>query len=242
MYSFDAGLAGARVVRVPRCTDFQVDIEGIRRSSQAQPAPKLLFLTSPNNPDGSLLAKHDLAALLQLPLFVVVDEAYVEFAGLEHTVTDWVSVHENLAVLRTFSKWAGIAGLRLGYGIFPSWLMPYLWKAKQPYNINVAATAAGLASLEHCQEIQETVRAVIHERERLTVELDRFPFLAPIPSHANFVLCRVTGRDAHELQETLARQGVFLRYYAKPELENFIRVSAGRPEDTDRLLSALRMA
>ena len=79
----------------------------------------------------------------------------------------WVLEHDNLIVLRTFSKWAGIAGLRLGYGIFPAWLMPTLWKAKQPYNVNVAATVAGLASLAHRAEIQRTVDALIVERERL---------------------------------------------------------------------------
>ena len=186
-----------------------------------------------------MLSPRDLASLLQLPLFVVVDEAYVEFAGLERSVADWVLVHDNLAVLRTFSKWAGLAGLRLGYGVFPAWLMPHLWKAKQPYNVNVAATVVGLASLEHREEIQPTIDALIRERERLLVELARCSFLQPVPSHANFVLCRVIDRDAWELKEALAQQGILVRYYAKPGLENMIRVSAGRPEDTDRLLEAL---
>ena len=142
--------------------------------------PKLLFLTSPNNPDGSLLAPDDLRRLLDLPLIVVLDEAYIEFAGLERSVAGWVLERENLIVLRTFSKWAGIAGLRLGYGIFPGWLMPALWKAKQPYNVNVAATVAGLASLAHRAEIQTTVDALIVERERLLRELATVPVPAPL--------------------------------------------------------------
>ena len=105
----------------------------------------------------------------------MLDEAYIEFAGLERSVGGWVMERENLIVLRTFSKWAGIAGLRLGYGIFPGWLMPALWKAKQPYNVNVAATVAGLASLAHRAEIQATVDALIVERERLIVELAEVP-------------------------------------------------------------------
>ena len=142
-----------------------------------QGVPKLLFLTSPNNPDGSLLPPDALRRLLRLPVLVIVDEAYIEFAGLENSVAHWVLEHDNLIVLRTFSKWAGIAGLRLGYGIFPAWLMPALWKAKQPYNVNVAATVAGLASLSHRAEIQPTVDALIRERERLLQELGRVPFL-----------------------------------------------------------------
>jgi histidinol-phosphate aminotransferase len=120
--------------------------------------------------------------------------------------------------------------------------MPHLRKAKQPYNVNVAATVAGLASLRHRDEIQSTVDALIRERERLLIELGRVPFLEPVPSHANFVLCRVIGWNAKELKERLAAQGVLVRYYAKPGLENMVRVSAGRPEDTDRLLGALERA
>ncbi len=239
MYGFDAGLSGAAVVRVPRRDNFHVDVQAVHAAVDANPNAKLLFLTSPNNPDGSLLSPRDLAALLRLPVFVVVDEAYIEFAGLNRSVADWVLVHENLAVLRTFSKWAGLAGLRLGYGVFPSWLMPHLLKAKQPYNVNVAATVAGLASLQQREEIQPTVDALIRERERLLVELGKCAFLEPIPGHANFVLCRVIGRDAWALKEALAQQGILVRHYAKPGLENMIRVSAGRPEDTDRLLAAL---
>ena len=258
MYEFDAGLAGASVIEVPRRADFSVDLErisesanqrtrntqhGIRNTHHAPRtthyAPKLLFLTSPNNPDGSLLALDDLRRLLDLPLIVVLDEAYIEFAGLDKSVAHWVLERENLIVLRTFSKWAGIAGLRLGYGIFPSWLMPALWKAKQPYNINVAATVAGLASLVHRAEIQVTVDALIVERERLFRELAAFPFLRPYPSQANFFLCRVIDRDAKALKEALAGRGILVRHYAKPGLENCIRVSAGRPEQTDALLAAL---
>jgi histidinol-phosphate aminotransferase len=201
---------------------------------------KLLFLTSPNNPDGGMPSQDDLRRLLRLPLMVVVDEAYIEFAGLDKSVASWVSRHPNLIVLRSFSKWAGIAGLRLGYGIFPEWLMPTLMKAKQPYNVNVAATVAGLASLACCQEVQVTVDRLVAERDRLVRELARFPFLRPHPSQANFVLCSVVGREAGALKADLAQQGVLVRYYARPGLENYIRVSAGRPADTEALVAALR--
>jgi histidinol-phosphate aminotransferase len=245
MYSFDAGLVGARVIMVARREDFSVDVpaivQAVDRPPQGRAAPKLLFLTSPNNPDGSLLDPRDLARLLELPLLVVLDEAYVEFAGLACSVADWVREHSNLVVLRTFSKWAGIAGLRLGYGIFPDWLMPILWRAKQPYNVNVAATVAGLISLQQQPAIAPTIDALVRERERLQEELATIPYLRPYPSHSNFVLCRVTGRDARELKDRLARErGILVRYFARPGLENCIRVSAGRPEHTDALLAALR--
>lgn len=252
MYSFDAGLTGAQVLQAWRRPDFSVDVERIselanRQSGESRIAfdvsrftPKLLFLTSPNNPDGGLLDPAALKRLLALPLLVIVDEAYIEFAGLEHSRARWVIEYDNLIVLRTFSKWAGIAGLRLGYGVFPSWLMPTLWKAKQPYNVNVAATVAGLTSLAERAAIQPTIAALSAERERLYRALATVPFLHPYPSRANFVLCRVEGRDARELKAALAARGILVRHYAKPGLANCIRISAGRPEQTDALLEALK--
>jgi histidinol-phosphate aminotransferase len=217
-----------------------VDVSAIETAARANPATKLLFLTSPNNPDGSLLADAALQRLLALPLMIVLDEAYVEFAGLDCSRAAWVRQHTNLIVLRTFSKWAGLAGLRLGYGVFPDWLMPILWQAKQPYNVTVAAAVAGLASLAHRAAIWPTVEALIAERARLEIELACIPYLRPYPSRANFVLCRVEGRDAAELKAKLAQEGILVRYFARPGLENCIRVSAGRPSDTDALVEALR--
>ncbi len=243
MYEFDAAVNMGKVVHVWRDEAFRVDVEGIARairegSEKNGGKVKLLFLTSPNNPDGSMLPPEDLEALLALPVIVVVDEAYIEFAG-RPSLAPRVLEHENLIVLRTFSKWAGIAGLRLGYGIFPNWLMPHLWRFKQPYNVNVAATVAGLAALEDKAYYARTTAAIIAERNRLQRELARFPFLRPYPSYANFVLCRVEGMDAWALKQWLEGEGILVRYFRKPGLENCIRVSAGKPEHTDALLAAL---
>ena len=116
--------------------------------------PKVFFIASPNNPDGSLIEPDVMDELLSLPLLVVLDEAYIEFAGenlgasLEPNPRS--ASAGKFVVLRTFSKWAGLAGLRIGYGAFPKWLMPILWKSKQPYNVNVAASVAAQASLDAC--------------------------------------------------------------------------------------------
>jgi histidinol-phosphate aminotransferase len=245
MYSFDAGLVGARVFEVPRLADYSVDVNAVEslleRSNPAANGavqPKLLFLTSPNNPSGTWLPDADLVRLLALPLLVVLDEAYVEFAD-HASRADWVLRHENLVVLRTFSKAAGIAGLRLGYGICPQWLMEQLWKFKQPYNVNVAAAVAGLASLRAVDEILGVVARMKEERSRLLRGLQAIPYLDPVPSQANFILCRVTGREAGTLKAALEQRGVLVRYYKKPGLENCIRISVGRPDQTDRLLALL---
>jgi histidinol-phosphate aminotransferase len=263
MYSFDAALSGAKVIEVWRRENFAVDVEAIveqlseqRRNNRDEPAAnlpisqspqapktqpvvKLLFLTSPNNPTGNWLPDDDLVRLLELPVLVVLDEAYVEFAD-HPSRADWVLRHENLVVLRTFSKAAGIAGLRLGYGICPLWLMEQLWKFKQPYNVNVAATVAGLASLQHVDQITAVVGRIKKERGRLLARLQAVDFLQPYASQANFILCDVAGRNAKELKLALEKHGVLVRHYNKPGLQNCIRISVGRPEQTDRLFEELQ--
>lgn len=240
MYTFDTKLSGGRVIEVWRDQNFALDIEGIERAiATAKSPPKILFLTSPNNPDGGLISHTTLRRLLQLPLLVVVDEAYIEFAEGEGSVASWVPETPNLAVLRTFSKWAGLAGLRLGYGLFPLAIMEHLWKCKQPYNVNVAASVAGLASLEDLPLLRERIATLKRERDRLYTSLRQIPHLEPLPSQGNFILCRVEGISAAQLHRKLAANGILVRYYDKPGLRNFLRISAGRPQDSEQLLAAL---
>jgi histidinol-phosphate aminotransferase len=244
MYPFDTLLNAGQVVDVPRRADFSLDIPAIQKAVEAH-KPKALFLTTPNNPDGSLPTPAEINALLDLPVLVVVDEAYIEFTaeggwlGEQITRLSEVPRRENLVVLRTFSKWSGLAGLRVGYGAFPKGLLPALWKAKQPYNVNVAASAAALGSLADLDYLAGNVARLREERERLFGLLDSIPYLRPVPSQANFILCKVVGRSAKQLKEDLARQGVLVRYYANALLQDYIRVSVGRPRDSDALLAAL---
>lgn len=242
MYPFSTAVNGGRVVAVPRRADFSLDLAGIEAAVAGEPRAKVLFICSPNNPDGSRIDDAALRHLLALPLLVVLDEAYVDFVaadGLGSRLA-WVGEYENLVVLRTFSKLAGLAGLRLGFGAFPDWLLPTLWKIKQPYNVNVAASAAAIAALEDVAWLRDKVGRLVVERERLARELAAFGFLHAYPSQANFVLFRVAGRPAHDLKRALEREGVLVRYFNKPGVSNCIRISAGRPEDTDRLVAALR--
>jgi len=244
MYSFDAELNAARCVEVPRKTDFSLDMEDIHKAVEIH-QPKILFIASPNNPDGSLIDPQIMDDLLSLPLIVVLDEAYVEFAGdnlgASLSRIREVPLRENLVVLRTFSKWAGLAGLRIGYGAFPKWLLPTLWTAKQPYNVNVAASVAAQVSLEHVDELKQIVECLKGERNRLFTALQEIPYLRPYPTQSNFILCKVVERDAVELKSRLAEEhGIFIRYFNKPGLRDHIRISVGKLQDTDRLVEALK--
>lgn len=238
MYGFDAPLYHGQVIDVYRRANFSLDVDAIEAAVTRHSA-KLVFLCSPNNPSGNLIAPADIRRLLDLPATLVVDEAYIEFADSDG-LSGWVSDYPNLIILRTLSKWAGLAGLRVGYGIFPPALMPHLWKIKQPYNVNVAADIAAQASLQDVDFLLERVRLLVEQRGRLETAFAELPCLSPYPSCANFVLNRVRGMTAEDFRDRLARAGIIVRYYNKPRLTDHIRISAGTPEQVDRLLDALR--
>ena len=243
MYPFSTYVNLGQYITVHRTADFGLDVAGIEAAVASHPTTKLLFLCSPNNPSGNLISDDDLRRLLQLPVVVVLDEAYIEFAQVQGATSHigWTADYDNLCVLRTFSKLAGLAGLRVGYGAFPTWLVPHLMKIKQPYNVNVAANLAAQGALQDVAWLEEHVALLVQEREAMTAALAEFDFLRPFPSQSNFVLCEVVGRSAKELKLRLQSEyGVLVRHYSNELLNNYIRITAGRPEDTARLLAALR--
>jgi histidinol-phosphate aminotransferase len=180
----------------------------------------------------------ELDALLATGLLVVVDEAYAEFSGT--SVAAQVPERENLVVLRTFSKWAGLAGLRAGYGIMPASLADVLMHMKPPYSPNVAAEVAMLASLQDQEPLMERVGTIVAERDRMAAQLSALEFLDVFPSAANFVLTRIANGDGREVRDKLAATGIFVRYFDTPRLRDCIRISAGTEADTDRVTEALR--
>ncbi|XXG81182.1 hypothetical protein AAC387_Pa09g1878 [Persea americana] len=239
MYEFDAAVNGALVIKVPRKPDFSLNVSRIAEVVE-QEKPKCIFLTSPNNPDGSIINDVDLLKILDLPVLVVLDEAYIEFSGLDSKMA-WVKKYENLIVLRTFSKRAGLAGLRVGYGAFPLSIIEYLWRAKQPYNVSVAAEVAACAALQNPDYLEKVKNALVQERERIYEFLRELPFLKPYPSCSNFILCKViSGKDAKKLKEDLAQMGVMIRHYNSKELKGYVRISIGKPEHTNILMDCLR--
>ncbi|MDZ7728461.1 MAG: histidinol-phosphate transaminase [Dehalococcoidia bacterium] len=235
MYGFLARINRTPIVEAPRHPGFGLDVDAVARA--VADGANMVFVTSPNNPTGTVTSDEELRALCALDALVVVDEAYAEFA--EDSCVPYVASHSNLVVLRTFSKWAGLAGLRVGYGIANPALVERMMAIKQPYNVNVAADVAARAAIEHREEILPTLRALCQERDRMVEELGRFEWLEPVPSQANFVLFRVQGRSAAELAASLRRQGVLVRHYDRPDLRDYIRISAGRPSDTTRLVEAM---
>ncbi|MEZ4503816.1 MAG: histidinol-phosphate transaminase [Dehalococcoidia bacterium] len=235
MYAFDAELHGATVVEVPRAEDWSLDAGALL---EAASDAKVVFIPSPNNPTGDILPRDLALRLAETGALIVVDEAYIEFSHAESLAREAASGLP-LVVLRTFSKWAGLAGLRVGYGIMPPAIAETFMQIKQPYDLNVAAEVAALASLEDRAELDERACQITGERDRLAEALRATEWLSPSPSEANFLLCRLRDAEGAAVREALRRRGVFVRYFDTSRLRDYIRISIGTAEDTDRLLAAL---
>ena len=236
MYSFSADVAGANAVSVARDENFDIDIEAIRLA--ITPRTKAIFFPSPNNPTGNLVTEAQSRALLDTGLLVVADEAYYDFCG--QTLMNLLPEYRNLVVLRTFSKWAGLAGLRIGAGAMDAELAATMMGMKPPYNVNLAAEIALLASLEDTSNLLERVESIVTERSRLFGLLNDIPGIKPWPSQANFILCKMPEGRGLEVYEGMCRRGVFLRYFDNELLRDYIRVSVGKPEETDAVIAGFR--
>ncbi len=236
MYPFSTEVCGGEVIDVPRDKNFAIDVIGIKKALDNN--TKVIFIGSPNNPTGNLATKQEFIELVNTGRIVVVDEAYFEFSSV--TTANLVPNYSNLIILRTFSKWAGLAGLRTGYGILPAEIASYLMRIKQPYNINVAAQTAVLASLADIDYLRANVAKITAERERMFGKLKELKWLKPYPSRANFILCYITEGKAKKIWHQLQKKGIFIRYFDSPRLRDYLRISVGKPEDTNVLIKSLK--
>ncbi|HEY8477813.1 MAG TPA: histidinol-phosphate transaminase [Chloroflexota bacterium] len=236
MFAYDAHLCGARVVDVPRDDDFQLRLDEVVRA--VTPRTKLILLANPNNPTGTLCSNDVVRRLAETGRIVLVDEAYAEFSG--QTAIPLALEYPNVVVLRTFSKWAGLAGLRIGFGVFPRPIAAQIWKIKQPFNVNAAAVVALQATLEDIDTLRQAVQRILQEKQRLKRALEALPGVRVYPSAANFFLVELASGRARAVRDALMERGIIVRYFDKPRIDRCLRISVGRPEHTDALVAALR--
>ena len=236
MYSFCSRLAEAETVSVPLDEEFEIDVDAVKSAIDSR--SKIIFVNSPNNPTGNIVSTEQVIGLLETGLLVVVDEAYYEFCG--ETAAGLLDDHENLVVLRTFSKWAGLAGLRVGYGMMSPGMVDHLIDIKSPFNVNTAGEAALLVSLADADALLEKVRRLVEERDRMYAALEQMDGVTPYPSGGNYVLCRFGAGRAVEIFDGLAGKGIFVRMFRSERLKDCFRISAGTPEQTDALLAAMK--
>ena len=235
MYAFNAEVAGGDPISIPRDENFEIDLEAVKLA--LNPKTKAIFLASPNNPTGNIATEAQIRALLDTGIVVVVDETYYEFCG--QSVLPLLDEFSNLVVLRTFSKWAGLAGLRIGLGVMDPTIAQTMMSMKPPYNVNLAAEIALLASLDDRPTLMDRVQTIVKERDRMMGLLKELPGIVPWPSRANFILCRLPEGRGKEIFEGLCRRGIFLRYFGSDRLKDYVRASVGLPNENDTVIQAL---
>lgn len=232
VYQLVAEARGATCVEVPVKEDFGYDLPALLKEAQV-PNTEVVFLTNPNNPTGLMLEKDELHAVLeQIPgdVLVVLDEAYREFAdpdGFEDTAA-LLSRFPNVLVTRTFSKAYGLAGFRVGYGVGSPEVVEMLNRLRGPYNVNRLAQAAAVAALEDEAFLAATIANNNEERARFEAELERMG-VKYVPSQTNFVMLEVP--DGATMVARLKEAGILVRSLKSYGLENWIRVSIGKPQE-----------
>ena len=235
MYRYYAEIAGAgvNVLRYSPAMDFPLEevLTALRKK------PRVFFLANPNNPTGTLVAKRAIAQILRAAAqtVIVLDEAYSEFSG--ESVIPWIRRYSHLFVAKTFSKAAGLAGLRLGAVIAQRDSLAMVKRALPPYPVNVAALAAGVAAIEERKALQGYVRKVKRLRAWFAGELERRN-IRVFPSAGNFILADF-GESGAAIFRKLERRGILVREKSHDIGPGFARISIGTESELSKLLQSL---
>ena len=231
--------SGAIPVEVPLIDNF-TDLDGML--DRIGPQTRLVFLTNPHNPTGALIAKEaldDFVTALPENVVLILDEAYIEFVRAPSCPSsmDYLDSGKMVVGLRTFSKAYGLAGLRIGYGLMPSYLAELLNRVRQPFNVNSLAQAAAVAALEDEGFLKDTVNLVSAELDFIYDALDNVG-IEYWKSQANFLMIKV-GKNANEVFEDLLKQGIIVRSMTSYGYPDCIRVTVGLHDENVRLLEVL---
>jgi histidinol-phosphate aminotransferase len=237
LHAHIARISGASVAEGERAADFSLDLAEVRRVL-ADARPHVTFLCSPNNPTGLVEPPEHVHELLSLvPGLLVVDEAYGQFA--DWSALELVDDDRPLVVVRTFSKTWSMAAARLGYLIGPTWLVAELDKVVLPYHLDTAKQLAGTLAVRFVEDMEDRVRLVVSERERLVAALAELD-VHVTPSGANFVLFRPRSVAGRTVWERLLDRSVLVRDCSGwPRLTDCLRVTVGTPDENDAFLAAL---
>lgn len=239
VYAEQARLLGAELVQVPLGERFSLPVEELSAALSGRSG--VLFLTDPAAPTGNAHDPEDLESVVRAAersgtWLTVLDEAYHEFAGANHA--GLVRDVESAVSLRTFSKAAGLAGVRLGYALAQPEVATQLRKVLLPFNVSVMQVAAGLAILERPEVMAARVALAARERERVSEAMARLPGVEVYPSVTNFVLFKVD--DPAAVHAGLLAAGVVVRRQDHlPGAAGCLRVSVGAPAENDAFLAAL---
>ncbi|WP_373090416.1 histidinol-phosphate transaminase [Zhongshania sp.] len=240
VYPIAVQAVGARAIVTP-AKNWGHDLDAMAAAIETD--TRVVFIANPNNPTGNYLNRNELSAFLaKVPghVMVVLDEAYIEFAGAEDFPDglDFLKTYSNIIVTRTFSKAYGLAGLRIGYGISSAETADLLNRVRAPFNVSVPALAAALAVLDDDDYLQRSQQVNRDGMQQLCQGLEALG-LAYIPSVGNFVAIELAN-DAMPIYQALLREGVIVRPVGVYQMPKHLRVSIGLENENQRFLAALK--
>ena len=248
-YELDAVLTSTELIEVPRVRqsaaeaslkgeELAIDEDAVLERVK-QGDIDVVMLASPNNPSGDALRKDFVIELLNASdALILIDHAYVEFADACFAMQKLLDEHENLVILRTFSKAYALAGIRLGYLLASRCVVNELCKVRQPYSVDAFSALAGKVVMDNLEAFSQQIAESISERERVALALSTMESVTVFASEANFILLQTAG--AHRLWRDLYdEKGILLRDFSSaPYLEDCLRVSMGTPKENDEFLAA----
>jgi len=240
MYAIDAASTGTALVNIERRSDFSIDEEAVL-ARLGEGGIDIVVIANPNNPTGNLTNESFLIDVLNATdALVLVDEAYFEFS--RHTMRPHMQRHENLVILRTFSKAFSLAGLRVGYALAHEDVVRELMKVRQPYSVDAFSQWVATKVFRERVVFESAIRDIMRERDRLLHGLSSLDGVEVFPSEANFVMFRVSQAGAL-WRDLLHSHSVQIRDLSRaPGLEDCLRVTVGSPEENVRFLDAMREA
>ena len=237
MYGITAHCLGLKPVHFPLNKNWDFEAQPALEVLAKHNA-RLVFISYPNNPTGNCFSENSIQQVIEkFEGIVVVDEAYHDFSG--KSFLQQMKKHNNLVILRSLSK-IGLAGLRIGYGIFPSILAEQVNKVRLPYNSNTLSQYVATELLNDFTHVQNQIHSIVEERDRLMVELSKLSTIIAYPSNSNFILFQVPGGGENLFNE-LKENGTLLRNLnSHPKLKNCLRVTIGTKQENDQFLEQLR--
>jgi histidinol-phosphate aminotransferase len=246
IYPIATQAAGGKLIQVPM-RNHGFDLDAI--ASAINRDTRIIFLSNPNNPTGTIVDAEQLDSFLEkVPenVIVVLDEAYFDFAkhfaafrGVNYSHwSNYVSQKQNVVVLRTFSKAHGLAGLRVGYGIGPAELMSYFGRLRNTFSVSSVAQAAALAALEDTAHVAKALRNNAEQAQRLTEDISELGY-SVVPTWGNFLYCELE-EDAADFAQQMQAEGVIIRPLGPWGAPTAIRITIGAPEQNDLFLKAFK--
>jgi len=235
-YPVYAGLFDVDYRTVPLLADFSVDVDALCRSEGG------VILANPNAPTGIALPLSDVEKIIAAHPgdVVIVDEAYIDFCG--DSAVELIAGYPNLLVVQTLSKFAALAGMRVGFAMGQPHLIDGLCRVRDSFNsytVNALSNAAGAAALRDTEYLGEQTARICATRHRITVALTDMG-CEVLPSRTNFLMVSAPGLTGHALYTGLKKKGILVRYFSSPErLAPYVRITIGTDEDMDTVCAAI---